>query len=482
MPQGGTNFGDKQSPVEHFLTNTAGNWILVRSLAANIPSGAAGYSVGCLLESADTGVTYSNTGTITSCTFTASSSASVLTLPSSFTDATVNTTQSFGIVADSLTTGAAIKISIAGATSGKGVLVTASTANFTTSGALFKGDMVAATAGNGLVIVTTGAYTGTGLATLTAGAMTSGVGLSVVSTTGLTTGSLIRATSSTAGAIATNGAISLVATGAFTTTASTLGFVHVAGASTVSGTIMSILGGAQTTGIALNITDPSAGMTSGSLLRIISATAGAVATNGIVSIQGSGAFTGTAGLLNVSASASVAGTLVSFSGVNTTSGNMVNMSNNALTVGSGTLLNLSHTTSVLGAGTSMLRITSTGIDTGTTTGTLLDLAQSANVGNTAVLLTDSSADTAARIGIKVAVTNAAAVLALPLQISNVAVNSTHFVKMTSYKNGATVITLWLSDATDPNGALSGTAGDICYNGASNKPAYCTGTTNWTNFV
>ncbi len=169
-------------------------------------------------------------------------------------------------------------------------------------------------------------------------------------------------------------------------------------------------------------------------------------------------------------------------GVNTTAGNVLKIVNNAITVGTGTLLNLSHTTSVLGAGTSMARITSTGIDTGTTTGTLLDLAQTAAVGNTAVLLTDSSADTAARIGMKIDVTHVAAVGVIPLQIANVAVTSTHFVKMASYKNGATVITLWLSDATDPNGALSGTAGDICYNGASNKPAFCTGTTNWTNFA
>jgi len=43
-------------------------------------------------------------------------------------------------------------------------------------------------------------------------------------------------------------------------------------------------------------------------------------------------------------------------------------------------------------------------------------------------------------------------------------------------------TLWRSNGTDPNGSLSGTAGDICLNGASNKPAYCTGGTNWTNLV
>lgn len=42
--------------------------------------------------------------------------------------------------------------------------------------------------------------------------------------------------------------------------------------------------------------------------------------------------------------------------------------------------------------------------------------------------------------------------------------------------------IWRSNGTNPNGVLSGTVGDICVNGDSNKPAYCTGGTNWTNLV
>ena len=55
--------------------------------------------------------------------------------------------------------------------------------------------------------------------------------------------------------------------------------------------------------------------------------------------------------------------------------------------------------------------------------------------------------------------------------------STHFVKI--FTESATGVTLWLSDGNTPNGALSGTAGDICFNGASSRSFYCTGTTNWT---
>lgn len=42
--------------------------------------------------------------------------------------------------------------------------------------------------------------------------------------------------------------------------------------------------------------------------------------------------------------------------------------------------------------------------------------------------------------------------------------------------------IWRSNGTNPDGVLSGTVGDICVNGDNNKPAYCTGGTNWTNLV
>lgn len=58
--------------------------------------------------------------------------------------------------------------------------------------------------------------------------------------------------------------------------------------------------------------------------------------------------------------------------------------------------------------------------------------------------------------------------------------STHFRKIIS--DSVTGISIWVSDSTTPNGNLSGAAGDICLNGATNKPYYCTGTTNWTALV
>jgi hypothetical protein len=69
---------------------------------------------------------------------------------------------------------------------------------------------------------------------------------------------------------------------------------------------------------------------------------------------------------------------------------------------------------------------------------------------------------------------------LPLSITQNAVVTTNFRKVIWETN--TGITIWISNGTDPNGSLSGTAGDICLNWWTNKPYYCTWTTNWTALV
>lgn len=510
------------------------------------------------------------------------------------------------LTANSATTAAGIlRINANALTSGIGAIIASSATAITGAGRMLKVDHTGSTGSSAtLVEFATAATDETVLFKLTTAAMVDGVALSVVGTTGMTTGSLIRATSSTAGAVATNGVYAFGLTGAFTSTASTLGAFHIAAASTVSGTAVSILGGAMTTGIALNITDPSTGMTSGSLIRAITATTGTLATNGVVSFQASGdhasttnqgfvgvidattagtavsvataslttgvglfvsnatsgvtsgslvrvAASGTGtiatngivsirhagiflstaniGVLDVAASALVgAGTVARFAAtaasqtaaeilnvtqsgasltaytgscvsitagfsgnsstgsavllttVHTTAGDGFKIVANSLTVGTATGILVSHTTSVLGAGTSLVRLASTGIDTGTTTGVLLDLSSSAGVGQTNVMLTDSSADTALRRGIVSKVTNTAAVLARPFESSNVAVANSKFTKHYVMTDGTKTCTIWLDqDTTDPQGTLSGTAGDMLLNGPSNKLYFCTGTTNWT---
>jgi len=259
--------------------------------------------------------------------------------------------------------------------------------------------------------------------------------------TGLTSGSVLLATTGTTGAIATNGAFSFTGTGDFTVGAVGVGLFHVGATSTLAGTIASIAGTGLTTGVALHLASTGTGITSGSLLRATTGTTGAVATNGVVSFRATGAYTSTsnAGLLDVQASAitgtatvvnfastaasqtvakvlniTSSGYTTGFTGsvvtmdsasttgtgnillvtsVATTAGDAVKLVGNALTLGAATLLNLSHTTSVLGSGTSMLRITSTSIDTGTTTGVLLDLAATAATTGHLMIVTSASLTT-----------------------------------------------------------------------------------------
>lgn len=124
-----------------------------------------------------------------------------------------------------------------------------------------------------------------------------------------------------------------------------------------------------------------------------------------------------------------------------------------------------------------------------TTGVVLNLTTGTTIttGN-AIAVSSAAAGTGARSLVKVTNSNASSVNTIGIEVANTSTNaafkstvgltSTHFQKQMVLGG----VTLWTSDGTDPNGALTGTAGDVCYNGATNKPAYCTGTTVWVNFV
>lgn len=145
-------------------------------------------------------------------------------------------------------------------------------------------------------------------------ALTTGIALNIANSGGaMTTGSLLRVAAQGTGAIATNGVVSFTHTGAFTSNSAVDGgFVEVKGNSTTAGTIVNIVGAALTTGIALQLSNGTSGMTSGSLVRVTASGTGAIATNGIVSISHGGVFTSTsnAGVLDVAATATTAGTVV----------------------------------------------------------------------------------------------------------------------------------------------------------------------------
>lgn len=59
------------TPVDKILQDDKGLLVLVRCATGDIPSAVAGYAIGCLLVDTTTGTLYINTGTASSCTFTA---------------------------------------------------------------------------------------------------------------------------------------------------------------------------------------------------------------------------------------------------------------------------------------------------------------------------------------------------------------------------------------------------------------------------
>ena len=128
----------------------------------------------------------------------------------------------------------------------------------------------------------------------------------------------------------------------------------------------------------VHITSTAAGQTTAQLLNVTASGYTTGYTGSVVSFTG--------------VSTTGAGNVLAVTGVNDTAGDVVKIVNNALTLGAGTLLNLSHTTGVIGAGSSMLRITSTGVDTGTTTGTLLDLAATAATSASLIKITSATLD------------------------------------------------------------------------------------------
>lgn len=219
---GGSNFSDNSigggGTVNHYLTNDAGSWILVRCTAANIPSAAAGYAVGCLLQATDTGNAYVNTGTITSSTFTLlDSSSASLVLPTAATDATTTTTTSLALTQDTVTTGAGLTQSLNGLTTGKGHSITHTTSviasggtllnlsstgvdTATTSGALLTLTSTASTAGTQVLATLSGLTTGIGVSLVTA-ALTTGSALSIAANA-LTSGNAITLSSSSTDATA----------------------------------------------------------------------------------------------------------------------------------------------------------------------------------------------------------------------------------------------------------------------------------------
>ena len=114
-----------------------------------------------------------------------------------------------------------------------------------------------------------------------------------------------------------------------------------------------------------------------------------------------------------------------------------------------------------------------------TTGTaLIAYGSSLTTGIIANFYSDS-ADTGTRNLVQVVNDNAAAVNVTPLKIQQDAPTSTNFKKLITLDS----LTIWISDGTTAEGALTGVEGDICLNGGTGagQMAYCDAAgTNWTD--
>ncbi|HVE81114.1 MAG TPA: MerR family DNA-binding transcriptional regulator [Candidatus Dormibacteraeota bacterium] len=108
-----------------------------------------------------------------------------------FNWSTATTQNPWTFTMDALTSGTGVTLSQTAQTSGTGLSITGGGANLLAAGELVDLIMGAATVGSGLNITTTGAYTGTGLETITANSITSGTGLLVTSSSAAFTGKMV---------------------------------------------------------------------------------------------------------------------------------------------------------------------------------------------------------------------------------------------------------------------------------------------------
>lgn len=411
MAKNGTNFFEYGLAVNPALTDEFGNIILVKGTVANLPSGAAGYAVGCEYIATDTGNHYYNEGTTSSCSFTIVDLGTAFGLPDVVTDSTTTTTISFSIVQDTVTTGSGITQSLDGLTTGTGHLIDHTTSVIADGGSLLRLssssiDTGGATNGTLLDLKSTGQLAGTTAR------------LDVILTTGT--------------------AMSIISSGIMTTTGNLLTLT--ANSATTAAGLLRINANGLTSGIGAVISSSATAITgAGRLLRVDHT--GATGSSAILSEFASAANDETV-ILKATASAALAGgVLAQLSGAAVTTGTLLDISDNT-----------AHTT---GYGIKLLT---------------------------------NSADTGTRSLMYIKQDHASASGATPLEILNdgalalikgtATATSTHFYPFAKI-NG---VTIWMGDGTTANGALSGTAGDLLINGGSNKPEYCTGTTNWTALV
>ena len=351
-----------------------GTTALTTGVMLNVESGTTGTSLtgnGRLLRIAHTG-TATSTGILSEFVSAAADETVILKVTAS---AALALGTGIAVSASSMTTGFGLTLSNLDAlTSGIGVHVASAATAITGAGRLLYVNHTGTTTSTGTLVefatLATDVANATTLLKLTMGASVVGVGLSIASTTGLTTGSLIRTTTSTAGVIATNGIVSIRATGAYTSTANA-GLLDVQASALVG------------TGTVVNIKATNGSQLTNTLLNVEQTTTTASYTGSIVTLTGTST-TGDANVVLITSANTTDGrALKVISGATTTNGRGILLQANALTTGVG--FGFAHTTSVIADGGSMVRLSSSSVDTGgATNGTILDIANTGSVVGTLV--------------------------------------------------------------------------------------------------
>jgi len=369
-------------PVATLTTGKAidivGTTTLTTGILVNIESGTTGTSLtgaGRMLYVNHTG-TGTNTGILSEFASAAADETVILKVTAS---GALALGTALAVSGSSLTTGYGITVKDLDAlTTGIGLhLASAATAIATTGRLLYVNHTGATTTSGVLTEFITSATDETTVVKITTAAMVDGIALNIVGTTGMTTGSLIRATSSTAGAVATNGIFSFKSTGAFTST-SNAGFVDI-GATALVGT-----------GTLVNITSSNASQLTNTVFRVAQSGTTTGYSGNVVEIS-STSTTGAANVVSITGANTTAGNaLYISSGVTTTNGRGILLVANALTTGVG--FGFAHTTSVIADGGSMVRLSSSSVDTGgATNGTILDIGNTGSVAGTLVKITSNLA-------------------------------------------------------------------------------------------
>jgi len=167
----------------------------------------------------------------------------------------------------------------------------------------------------------------------------------------------------------------------------------------ITGTALNIIASATTSGGGALIT--ANGLTTGIGVSLVHTTS-VITTGSVLRVSSTSVDTGTGQgtLLDLVSSGSTAGLVVSLVADAIVGGTGLLASFDGLTTGVG--FSLTHTTSAIASGGSVLRVSSTGIDTGTTTGNVLDLSSTASTAGTQMLLTASGLQTGIAESIAVA--------------------------------------------------------------------------------